>query len=89
MLKIDKYPFGLALGALAPILGIVLYYYAKFRSGSVGLGEFIEYFFKTPALLTSVGSLSLIINIVLFTVYINGRKDKTAVGIVTMTARYG
>jgi hypothetical protein len=89
MLKLDKYPFGIALGALAPILGIVLYYFIKVDSSTIGLGEFIEYFFKTKALLTAVGSLSLIANIILFTLFINGRKDKTAIGIFVMTLMYG
>jgi hypothetical protein len=40
-------------------------------------------------LLTAVGSLSLIANIVLFTLFINSRKDKTAIGIFSMTVMYG
>lgn len=89
MLKIDKYPFGVVLGALAPVLGLLLYYVAKVDVSAVGFGEFIEYFFRTKALLTAVGSLSLIANIILFTLYINGRKDKTAIGIFAMTVMYG
>lgn len=89
MLKVDKYPFGIAIGALAPILGVILYYFFKVDSSTISLGEFIEYFFKTKALLTAVGSLSLIANIVLFTVFINGRRDKTAIGIFVMTVMYG
>ncbi len=87
MLKLDKLPFGIVLGALAPILGIVIYYLLK--APSYSFGEFVEYFFKTKALLTAVGSLSLITNIVLFTLFINGRRDKTAIGIFIMTLMYG
>ncbi len=87
MLKLDKIPFGIALGALAPVLGLVIYYYVK--SPSISFGEFTEYFFKTKALLTAVGSLCLISNIVLFTLFINSKRDKTAIGIFIMTLMYG
>ena len=40
-------------------------------------------------MLTAVGSLCLIANIVLFTIFINGRRDKTAIGIFIMTVMYG
>ena len=87
MLKLDKLHFGIALGALAPILGLVIYYLVK--TPSISFGEFVEYFFKTKAMLTAVGSLCLIANIVLFTIFINGRRDKTAIGIFAMTVMYG
>jgi hypothetical protein len=87
MLKLDKIPFGIVIGALAPILGLVIYYFLK--APSISFTEFIEYFFKTKAMLTAVGSLSLIVNIVLFTLFINGRRDKTAIGIFIMTLMYG
>ncbi len=87
MLKLNKLPFGIALGAIAPILGLVLYYFLK--TPSITFGEFVEYFFKTKAMLTAVGSLCLIANIILFTLFINGRRDKTAIGIFAMTVMYG
>ncbi|MFN4284913.1 MAG: hypothetical protein ACK4E8_03025 [Lacibacter sp.] len=89
MIRIDKYPFGIALGALAPVLGIVIYYLLKIDPETIGFAQFIEYFFQTKALLTAVGSLSLIANIILFTLFINARKDKTAIGIFAMTVMYG
>ncbi len=87
MLKLDKLPFGIVLGALAPILGLVVYYLLK--APSISFGEFVEYFFRTKAMLTAVGSLSLIVNIILFTLFINARRDKTAIGIFIMTLMYG
>lgn len=87
MLKFDKLPFGIVLGALAPVLGLVLYYFLK--APSISFGEFVEYFFATKAMLTAAGSLSLIVNIILFTIFINGRRDKTAIGIFIMTLMYG
>lgn len=89
MLKIDKYPFGIALGALSPFLGIVIYYLLRVDPSVIPFPQFIQFFFEQKALLTAVGSLSLIANIILFTLYINGRKDKTAIGIFIMTVMYG
>lgn len=89
MLNINKYPYGLVLGALAPILGIVLYYYTKVGPDVLSLSDFIEYFFRNKALLTAVGSLSLIVNIVFFTIFINRKHDKTAISIFIMTVMYG
>jgi len=87
MLKLDKLPFGIAIGALAPILGLVVYYFIK--TPSISFTEFVEYFFKTKAMLTAVGSLCLIANIILFTLFINTQRDKTAIGIFIMTVMYG
>ncbi len=89
MFKLDKYPFGVVVGALAPVLGIVIYYYAKVDPSVISFGQFLGFFFEQKALLTAVGSLSLIANIILFTLFINNRKDKTAIGIFAMTLMYG
>ena len=91
MFKIDKYPFGIVIGALAPVFGIVIYfyYYSKVYPYDISLSQFLSLFFKQRAMLTSVGSLCLIANIILFTIFINNRKDKTAIGIFGMTVMYG
>lgn len=89
MFKLDKYPFGIAIGALAPVLGIVVYYLLKVDPAVIPFNRFLTFFFENKALLTAVGSLSLIANIILFTLFINGRKDKTAIGIFAMTVMYG
>lgn len=89
MLKLDKYPFGIVIGALAPVLGILIYYILKVDPAVISFPQFLGYFFEQKALLTAVGSLSLIANIILFTLFINSRKDKTAIGIFAMTVMYG
>ena len=89
MLNIDKYTFGIAIGALAPVLGILIYYFIKVDPTVISFPQFLVFFFEQKALLTAVGSLSLIANIVLFTLFINSRKDKTAIGIFSMTVMYG
>jgi hypothetical protein len=89
MFKIDKYPLGIVLGALAPVLGIFIYYFLKVDPAIISPGQFLQYFFETKALLTAVGTLSLVANIILFTIFINSRRDKTAIGIFAMTVMYG
>ncbi len=89
MLKLNKIPFGITLGALAPVLGIMLYYFIKVDTSEMSLGQFLERFFKTKSILTTLGSLFLIVNIVFFTLFVNAKSDKTAIGIFIMTVMYG
>jgi hypothetical protein len=89
MLKLDKYPFGIVIGALAPVLGILIYYILKVDPAVISFPQLLGYFFEQKALLTAVGSLSLIANIILFTLFINSQRDKTAIGIFAMTVMYG
>ena len=85
--KKDNLKFGLVLGLFGPLVGLVVVYFVKFSY--FGFGEFIKTFFTENKLLTSIGSLSLLANAVLFTLYLNTRKDKTAKGIFVVTLIYG
>ena len=87
ILKKDNLKLGFVLGLLGPVLGLLIIYYIKFSSYS--FSDFIEYFFKTRSLITSVGALCLLANAVLFTIYINSHRDKTAKGIFVTTLIYG
>jgi hypothetical protein len=89
MFKIDKYPFGIAIGSIAPLLGIFVFYFTKGYSNVIGPLEFLEIFFNTKVLITAGGSLSLVANIILLTLFLNMKKDKTAIGIFAMTVMYG
>jgi hypothetical protein len=80
-------PMGMAIGLIAPLLGLVILYYFNFPS--VSFGEFLRYFISENRLITSLGSLCLLANVVFFTVYINTRRDKTATGIFIVTVLYG
>jgi hypothetical protein len=40
-------------------------------------------------LITSIGSLSLLANVVLFTIYVNTNRDETAKGIFIVSMIYG
>ena len=89
MLKKDNIRLGIALGILAPILGMLIYYLVAFLPRHVPFSEYLGFLKQYKSLLTAVSSISLVANAVLFTIYINGRKDKTARGIFVATLLYG
>jgi len=89
MLKKDNIPFGLVLGFLGPLVGMVVYYFAAFYSHNVGFAEFLGYMRQYKSLLTAVSSISLVANAVLFTFYVHARKDQTIKGIFLATLIYG
>jgi len=84
--KKDNFIFGLALGLVAPIIGFLIYKLIKFKLYS--LEEMFHFLKANPNLITSFISVSLLANAVLFTIYINGRRDKTGKGIFIMTVLY-
>ena len=67
--KKDNLKLGIILGLFGPAIGLVVIYFLKFSS--VSFSEFFDLFINTNRLITSIGSLSLIANVVLFTIYIN------------------
>jgi len=87
ILKKDNLKLGLVLGLVGPVLGLIVVYFIKFSS--YGFLEFLDYFFNTRGLITSVGALCLLANAVLFTLYINTHRDNTAKGIFVTTLLYG
>ena len=89
MLKRDNIRFGLVMGFLGPILGMIVYYFAAFYSHQVSFSEFLGYLGQSKTLLTAVSSISLVANAVLFTFYVNARKDQTIKGIFLSTLIYG
>ena len=87
--KRDNLSLGLTLGLIGPIIGLVFVYLLSSNFRSLTFSEFLDYFFNTPRLITSIGALSLLANVVLFTLYINTHRDKTAKGIFAVTLVYG
>ena len=87
--KKDSLVFGLVLGFIAPILGLLLFKMYKF--GIFTYKETFQFMYYEPGHKTlSVGmTLSLLLNAFLFTMYINAMKDKTAKGIFISTVLYG
>jgi hypothetical protein len=85
--KKDNLRLGIVLGLLGPILGLIIIYFSKYSSTS--FGNFLDDFFNNNKLITSIGSLSLLVNVVFFTLYVNTNRDKTAKGIFLITVIYG
>ena len=84
--KKDNFVYGLALGFIAPIIGFLIYKYFKFQS--LTLLEMFQWLKLNPNLITVYISVSLMANAVLFTIFINGHRDKTAKGIFVLTIIY-
>ncbi len=87
--KKDNFILGAVLGLVAPMLGLLLFKMYKFSV--LTMKEMWFYMMNEQGYRTlSVGlSLSLLLNAVLFTLYINSHKDNTAKGIFTVTFIYG
>ena len=81
--KRDDLKLGIILGILGPALGLVVIYFLNYSAFS--FGEFLDLFLNTNRLITSIGSLSLLANVILFTLYVNTHRDKTAKGIFIVT----
>jgi hypothetical protein len=86
--KKDNLKFGILLGILGPLLAMLLYYFWVF-SRTISLSEYIYVLGTNKQLLTAISSISLLANAVLFTIYVNTHRDKTAKGVFVATLIYG
>ena len=82
----DDLKFGLLLGLLGPVVGLVGFYFWKFRLYS--FEEFLRALQQNKPLVTAITIPCLLVNIILFTFYINTRRDQTAKGIFAITLIY-
>jgi hypothetical protein len=89
MFKRDSFVMGLIMGLIAPMLGIILFKMYKFTTFS--FKEVFQFMYVEPGFktLTVALSLSLLLNALIFTIYINNHKDNTAKGIFVTTLVYG
>lgn len=86
MFKKDNLIFGLILGILSPVIGWIAYYFIQFRLFS--FQEYIDVMLRQKSLLTAMLSLALLANALVFTLYTNSKKDKTARGVFFSTCLY-
>lgn len=82
----DNLQLGLILGFIAPIFGFAAYYLMRFRLFTIK--EFFQVLMMQKSLLSGIVSISLIANAVVFTLYLNQQKDKTAKGVFIATCIY-
>ena len=86
--KKDNLKFGIVLGILGPLFAMLLYYFWVF-SRTISLTEYFYVLRTNKQLLTAISSISLLANAILFTIYINTHRDKTAKGVFVATLLYG
>lgn len=87
--KKDNFWLGAIIGFISPMLGICIFKVYKFSIFT--FKETFQFLLFEPGYRTlSVSlSLSLLLNALFFTIYINAHKDKTAKGIFATTVIYG
>lgn len=89
ILKKDSVGLGIILGLFAPLLGLVFFKF--YQMETLTITEAFQYMIYQPGfkILSVALSLSLLLNALLFTIYINTSKDNTAKGIFITTLIYG
>ena len=75
----DNFYSGFVLGLIVPVVAFALYSQVKFPDRSV-IDTLI--FYKKGSVLTHVISLSVIANLVVFFLFLNNKKEKTAKGVI-------
>lgn len=87
ILQKDNLRLGLFVGVVAPLFGMMIYYFWKFFP-TFSIGDFFRVLLQQRTLITALISFSLLANAVVFTLYINTRRDRTAKGIFIITCVY-
>lgn len=85
--KKDNLVFGLILGFITPLLSLVIYYFVKFYP-VFSMGDMFDALKTNKRLVTAISIPCLFLNVILFTIYINSRRDSTAKGIFASTLVY-
>ena len=87
--KRDNLGLGIVLGVIAPILGLMIF--VTYKLGNLTLSEGFQFMMLEPGfrMFSAALSLSLLLNAVLFTIYINTNRDITAKGVFIATMLYG
>ena len=75
------------LGFIAPIFSLGIYYLVKFYP-LFSLGDFFGFLHDNKTQVTALSVPCLVLNIALFTLYINSHRDNTAKGIFSITLVY-
>lgn len=86
-MKRNSLLFGIIIGLIAPLIGMLAYYFWKFYP-TYSLGDFINIILSERAILSALSTFALFANVVLLTIYLNTRKDETAKGIFIISCVY-
>jgi hypothetical protein len=85
--KKDNLRLGLVLGLVAPVLSLAIYYFVKFYP-VYSVRDFLTFIANNKSQVTAISVPCLVLNIALFTIYINSHRDNTAKGIFAATLIY-
>lgn len=82
----DNFKLGIVLGLFLPVLSFFGYYFWKFSV--YRFRDFLHYLQVNKQLVTAISIPCLVLNIAIFTYYINTKRDETAKGIFAVTLVY-
>jgi len=86
-LKRNSLLFGLILGLVAPMLGMIGYYFMKFYP-TYSIRDFFNVVLSEKTILSALSTFALFANVALLTIYLNTRRDETAKGIFIISCVY-
>ncbi len=87
MLKKDNLILGFVLGLIAPLFGMLAFYFWKFYP-AYSLKDFFTVLLLQTTLITGIVSFSLFTNVAILTYYVNTKRDKAVIGIFIVTCIY-
>lgn len=82
----DSYLLGILIGLFIPLIGFFGFYKWKFSIYSIQ--EFLEVVFQQKSILSSMISVSLLLNGAIITLFFQSEKDKTVKGLFITTTIY-
>jgi hypothetical protein len=86
--KLDNLIVGIVLGAILPVIGMVVYWMFTYRQANISFGAFLEYF-STMHVIVAAMSLSVYAcNLPLFFGFIWGNMNNAARGVLYSTMGY-
>ena len=86
-MKRNSLLFGAILGLIAPMLGMLGYYFMKFYP-TFSIVDFIKVVLSEKTILSALSTFALFANVALLTIYLNTRRDETAKGIFIISCVY-
>jgi hypothetical protein len=86
-LKRNSLLFGIIFGLIAPLFGMLGYYFWKFYP-TYSVGDFFSIIFSNKTILSALSTFALFANVILLTFYLNTRRDETAKGIFIVSCMY-
>ena len=81
--RYDKLWFGAVIGVLTSIISLIVFYFIKYEYSS--FGEYVRIILHNKSLLAPLLSLAGIPNLVIFFIFLNRNKYRSARGVILAT----